>query len=185
VICGSNDHRVIVCDALTGEIFSDQKISGEVKWGFGFSGDGVMAYFGSWDGHMYAIDLLSGEIVWKYKTDNIVYTTPLVTLDGIFFGSYDKYFYHLSPQWECIKKIKTKGKIASSASLIVETIVVFASNDGRIYLYDTKKCTVITTILHDERITTRILYSSPDIYMCDHMNQVFRIQWIDQYLWIH
>jgi outer membrane protein assembly factor BamB len=184
VICGSNDYRVIICDAQTGKIFSDQKISGEVKWGFGFSEDGKTAYFGSWDEHMYAIDLLSGDILWRYKTDNIIYTTPLVTPEWIFFGSYDKYFYHLDAQWVCIKKIKTKGKIASQVSHITETIITFASNDWYIYFYDTVRSMIITTILHDERITTRILYNSPDIYMCDHMNQIFRIQDINSYLWI-
>jgi len=50
-----------------------------------FSHNGTRAYFGSWDGNMYAIDMISGEILWQYKTDNLIYTVPLVDEFGILF----------------------------------------------------------------------------------------------------
>ncbi len=184
VVCGSNDNRIVICNWTTGEIQAELKVQWEIKWGFWFSKDESIAYFWSWDGNMYALDILTGEIQWQYKTDNIIYTTPLVVDNWIVFWSYDSYFYHLDFHGNLIQKIKTRGKIASSAVKINEEIIAFWSNDGNIYFYDIIRRSIITTILHDERITTKILYVNPDIYLCDHMNQIFQIQNINSYLWI-
>jgi outer membrane protein assembly factor BamB len=40
---------------------------------------------GAWDGYIYALHTKTGELAWKFKTDNIIYATPLITEEGIFF----------------------------------------------------------------------------------------------------
>lgn len=76
------------------------KLSG-VKWKFHTSGyvisspavaNGV-AYVGSTDGNLYAVDLQSGAQKWKFKTGARVVSSPAVDAGVVFFGSYDGKFY--------------------------------------------------------------------------------------------
>ncbi len=182
VLCWSNSNRIIACDGATGDILWEMITEGEIKWWFWLSPDEEITYVGAWDGYIYALHTKTGELAWKFKTDNIIYATPLITEEGIFFWSYDKYFYHLGFDGECLQKIKTGGKIACQASTIKENIICFWSNDGLIYFYDTKNMRVITTLIHDERISTRVIYTNPKLYFYDHMNRLFEIQNINPYI---
>jgi outer membrane protein assembly factor BamB len=50
-------------------------------------------YFGSGDGHLYALDAKTGELKWKFKTGDVIHASPAYA-DGILFvGSWDSYFY--------------------------------------------------------------------------------------------
>ena len=50
-------------------------------------------YFGSGDGNLYAIDLTSGEMRWKFPTGDVVHASPAYADGVLFFGSWDSYFY--------------------------------------------------------------------------------------------
>jgi outer membrane protein assembly factor BamB len=76
------------------------KLTG-VKWKFQTNGyvisspavaNGV-AYVGSTDGNLYAIDLETGAQKWKFKTDARVASSPAVDGGTVYFGSYDGKFY--------------------------------------------------------------------------------------------
>ncbi len=51
-------------------------------------GEGV-AYIGSADGHLYAIDLSTGEERWRFAKDGPVRSTPAVVGDRVYAGSWD------------------------------------------------------------------------------------------------
>lgn len=53
---------------------------------------GVM-YVGSDDGRMYAVDLLTGEELWKWETDGRIRSSPAIADGAIFFGSFDGLLY--------------------------------------------------------------------------------------------
>ena len=76
------------------------KLSG-VKWKFHTNGyvisspavaDGV-AYVGSTDGNLYAVDLQAGAQKWKFKTGARVVSSPAAYSGVVYFGSYDGNFY--------------------------------------------------------------------------------------------
>jgi len=56
------------------------------EWTFKTSGrvysspliDGEMVYFGSGDGHHYALNAFSGALLWKFDTGDIVHASPVV-----------------------------------------------------------------------------------------------------------
>jgi polyvinyl alcohol dehydrogenase (cytochrome) len=49
--------------------------------------DGI-AYFGGWNGHVYAVDAISGEIRWEHRiTEQQVNATPLVTSDRVYVSA--------------------------------------------------------------------------------------------------
>ncbi len=50
-------------------------------------------YFGSGDGNLYALDAASGELRWKFKTGDVVHSSPALVDGVLFFGSWDSYFY--------------------------------------------------------------------------------------------
>jgi len=50
-------------------------------------------YFGSGDGNLYALDVSSGDLKWKFKTGNVVHASPAYADGAIYFGSWDSYFY--------------------------------------------------------------------------------------------
>ncbi len=52
-------------------------------------------YFGSGDGHLYALDVASGRLKWKFKTGDVVHASPAFADGVIYVGSWDSYFYAL------------------------------------------------------------------------------------------
>ena len=65
-------------------------------WAFVYSSpavaDGVV-YFGSHDGHLYAVDTQTGQAKWKFKTGGAVYSSPAVADGVVYFGSNDGHLY--------------------------------------------------------------------------------------------
>ena len=50
-------------------------------------------YFGSGDGHLYALDANSGDLKWKFKTGDVIHASPAFADGVLFVGSWDSYFY--------------------------------------------------------------------------------------------
>ena len=96
--------------------------------------DGIaMAWFGSHDHHIYAINVSTGEEIWSYRTGGVVAGRPLL-LDGmVIAGSFDKKIYALdardgSPLWDF------EGDNWFWAGAVTNGDTVFAPNmDGSIY----------------------------------------------------
>ena len=55
--------------------------------------DGVV-YVGSYDGHLYAIDLLTGQGKWEFEAEDRV-SSPTLADGVVYVGSYDGYLYAL------------------------------------------------------------------------------------------
>src|SRR5207237_5770600 len=54
---------------------------------------GDTAYFGSDDGYLYALNALTGELKWKFKTGDVVYSSTAVADGAVYVGSHDGYLY--------------------------------------------------------------------------------------------
>jgi len=54
---------------------------------------GGLVYFGSLDGHLYAVDIKSGQEKWKFKTEAGVFASPAIAGGLVFFGSGDRHLY--------------------------------------------------------------------------------------------
>lgn len=172
VLCGGNDGKLVCVRSDNGTIIFERKFEAPIKWWFSFSEDGKHAYFGCFDNHLYCIEVLTGQIVWQYKTDNIVYATPIIKGNDIFFGSLDKYFYHLDSKWELVEKIKTFGKVFSKPVPIMDDLIVFGSNDSYIYFYNYKEKKVVFVIENKQRITTSVIFDDTykHLYVYDFLN---------------
>ena len=54
--------------------------------------DGVV-YFGSQDGHLYAVDIATGQERWRFRTESLVFSSPAVADGVVYFGSRDGHLY--------------------------------------------------------------------------------------------
>jgi outer membrane protein assembly factor BamB len=52
-------------------------------------------FFGSGDGNVYAVDVASGLLQWKFVTKNVVHASPAVANGVVYVGSWDSYLYAL------------------------------------------------------------------------------------------
>jgi len=53
-------------------------------------------YFGSGDGNVYAVDALTGVLLWKFATADIVHASPAIANNTVYIGSWDSYLYALA-----------------------------------------------------------------------------------------
>ncbi len=93
-------------------------------------------YIGSSDGWVYALDTVSLNERWKFKTDDKIWSTPAIDGDMLFIGSFDNKLYALdatvgSKKWE----FKTEGAIVATP-LVSDNTVYVGSFDRHLYAVD-------------------------------------------------
>lgn len=99
---------------------------------------------GSGDGHIYALDALSGTLKWKFRTGNVVHASPAVAEGVVYIGSWDRNLYALEARTGAKRWVFATGEdpelhnqegIASSAAVLDGT-VFFGCRDGHFYAVD-------------------------------------------------
>ena len=83
--------------------------------------------------HVYALDLRSGNIKWKYNTNRRVTSSAAIDENLIFIGSADRHLYGINarsgwPVW----RFHTKGYVLSTPS-VMNGVVYVSSADGHLY----------------------------------------------------
>ncbi len=176
-----------------------------VKWAFRTGGpvvssptvvDGV-AYVGSDDMALHAVDAATGREKWKFATGGPVRSTPAVIGGAVYFGSYDGNFYALDAATGVLKwKFSTPGErkfeakglhgylprtqvipdfwdLWLSSPAVVDGVVFFGSGDNRCYALEAATGTVKWTFE-----TGGVVHSSPAV----HDGTVYIGSW-DTYLY--
>lgn len=99
--------------------------------------DGTV-YFGSNDGYLYALDIVTGKEKWKFGTGSAVRSSPAVGNKVVYIGSADGNLYAVATKTGQEKwKFKTAGTIASSPA-ITDGVVYIGSYDGHLYAVNIK-----------------------------------------------
>jgi eukaryotic-like serine/threonine-protein kinase len=115
----------------------DFYLSSPVLWNGG-------VFFGSGDGHIYALNAASGALTWKFKTGDVVHASPPIAEGRLFVGSWDSYFYALDAvtgkeKWRFKTGedpvIHNQVGIQSSAA-VVGGAVYFGCRDSNFYALD-------------------------------------------------
>jgi len=90
-------------------------------------------YFGSFDGHVYAVDLADGKAKWKYTTGAGVKAPPSVFAGTVYVGDEDGIFHAIDSQTG-VKRwtFETGGEITGGANFAGDH-VVFGSHDSTLY----------------------------------------------------
>ena len=145
-----NDAGFYALDAKSGERRWTMK-TGEVapfahRWDYFQSSptyfEGVV-YFGSADGHIYAVVAKTGNVLWKFKTEGRVRTSPALADGVLYCGSMDGNLYALDAKTGQLKwKFKTAGNPffplgeVQSTPAVADGMVFFGSRDGFLYAVD-------------------------------------------------
>ena len=105
-----------------------------------------VVYFGSGDHSVYAVDVATGTLRWKFKTGDVVHASPAVVNNVVYIGSWDRNMYALDATsgtklWQyqtgADSAIYNQVGIASSAA-VSNGIVFFGCRDGHFYAVDAK-----------------------------------------------
>jgi outer membrane protein assembly factor BamB len=97
---------------------------------------GGLFVIGNNDGNVYALDVQSGELVWKFKTGHRVWATPLIVSDTVYIGSMDRDLYALNLADGAVRwKFHTPGAFASVPVLCGDTLFIGAFDD-QLYAVD-------------------------------------------------
>ena len=104
---------------------------------------GETAYVGSWDGHLYALNLLTGELKWKYKASNEIKSSPSVFGEAVYFGDETGDFHAVDAKNGAKLWIfHTEAGIISSANF-ANGRVIFGSYDQYLYCLSVKDGSLI------------------------------------------
>lgn len=101
-------------------------------------------YFGSSDGHVYALDARNGKLVWKFKTGSVVHSSPAIAGGVLYIGGWDTYFYALDASRGTLKwKFKTGDDPeyhnqvgVQSSPAVANGVVYFGCRDNNLYAVD-------------------------------------------------
>lgn len=101
-------------------------------------------YCGSGDGHVYALDVRTGALNWKFKTGDVVHASPALAEGVLYIGSWDTFLYALDAatgkelwRFQTASPDSNHTGIQSSA-LVYEGRVYFGSRDGFFYALDAR-----------------------------------------------
>jgi outer membrane protein assembly factor BamB/tRNA A-37 threonylcarbamoyl transferase component Bud32 len=155
-------------------------LSGGIKWRFkakrAITGnitvfDGI-AYAGSQDFHIYAVDIQAGWAAWRFRTQKPVISSPCIEGKFLYIGSADGFLYALDLNGREVWKFKTEGQIVSTPAYF-NSAVYFGCTDHKVYSVDAKK-----GIKRWEFVTDGPITSSPTI-----VDSIVYIGSTDQYLY--
>jgi outer membrane protein assembly factor BamB len=118
-ICGSADHSVLALNPLTGEKVWEFYTERSTKYAPAIDMERGLAIAASFDGYIYIMKAKTGELVEKFKTDDLCYSTPLITHGWVFCGSGDRHLYIVDlDTMTLVNKINCGARIFSSPRLI-------------------------------------------------------------------
>ncbi|CAI48627.1 PQQ repeat protein [Natronomonas pharaonis DSM 2160] len=133
LITGSND-GVCYCWEFPSMAFEwSFQTDGEIKGTIPTYDGG--AFVGSWDGHLYRLDLEDGTEEWRFETGRVVMSNPGIGPDEgvVYFGSDDNRVYALdADSGEELWSTNVGGNVIGSLSVTQETVLV-GSYDGHLY----------------------------------------------------
>jgi outer membrane protein assembly factor BamB/orotate phosphoribosyltransferase len=181
VACGSNDNEMFLFDAPTGVMrwrFETRGVGsekGSIRHAPAFDKKRSHLVTGCADGWIYIIDVETGKEVWSARTDNTIYTVPLVLDDKAYIGSTDKYLYVLDLERRVVKtKIFAASKVFGPPRLL-EGRVYFGACNGMVYEIDPGSDEITGKHQLPDAVTNAVTYNpeTGDFYALTYVNELF------------
>lgn len=160
LVCGSNDGTLYGWTypdlefAWSFETAARDDTNGEIKGPIATYDGG--AYFGSWDHHIYRVNLTDGTEDWSFHTENLVMSGPALDpeLDTVFIGSHDGNLYALDAQsGERHWSFQTDQAITGCPTVCDERVLV-GSKDTTLYALEKRTGEPVWDIDHDGVVTS-------------------------------
>lgn len=119
-------------------------------------------FFGGSDHYFYALDLKTGERIWRFYTDkSFIWSSPGVAYNSVYFGGGDGSFYCLTANTgELVWKYTHTGeKWMNTHPAIADGLVIFGLNDSKVMALDAHTGQLIWEYAAD-----KVKFFSPLIY---------------------
>jgi len=136
VLVASYNHHLYAFDRSSGSKVGDDFVAGGAIIGGVVVRDGI-AYFGSSDHNVYAVDIATRKLVWEkpFTTGHWVWGTPAVDEKRVYVGSMDHYVYAINRQTgEEVWKKRVGGAVPGSVTL-ADGILLVGGVDKCLYAF--------------------------------------------------
>ena len=118
-----------------------------------------LVYFGSFDGFLYAVDVVTGQLECKFDAEDWIVSSPETYGRYVFFGGRDRNLYDLDAKTEMrIWKFPTTDEVFASPAA-EDGVVYFGSNDRNLYAVEIQTGTEIWKFKTQSRV-----WSTPAIH---------------------
>ncbi len=105
--------------------------------------DGAV-FFGSGDGHLYAVDAATGKLRWRFRTGDVVHASPAYAEGVVYVGSWDGRFYAVDAKsgeqrWMFqggVDALMHNQQGFQSSPSVVNGVVYTGCRDGHVYALD-------------------------------------------------
>jgi outer membrane protein assembly factor BamB len=140
VVVGDWSHNVYAFTASTGNLRWHFHAGGLIKGAITLSGNRV--YFGSYDTHVYALDLHTGKQAWRASSQPRIgrtgtfYANPAVAYDRVFIGATDGKMYSYGAKSGKLRWSNGTGDFIYSSAAVWRRNVMVGSYDGTFYSFD-------------------------------------------------
>ena len=181
VACGSNDNELFLFDAPSGTMrwrFQTRGGDGEkgsIRHAPAFDVKRGHVITGCADGRIYIVDVETGNEAWSVKTDNTIYTVPLVVEDKAYVGSTDKYLYVLDLERRAVKtKIFAGAKVYGPPRLL-EGRIYFGACNGVVFEIDPIADEITGFHQLPDAITNALTYNreTGEFYALTYLNELY------------
>jgi outer membrane protein assembly factor BamB len=148
IYISSSDSMVYALDTIYGdlkwksEILDEEGKRHEKLWTSLVVHDGAV-YMSTFDGHIYALSLETGELLdWSFKSEAGFTSSPVIDEDTIFLGSFDRYLYAVKigsdvPMWKFPQE-EPAGNWFWASPIVNEGIIYAGCLDGKVYAIEAK-----------------------------------------------
>lgn len=178
VVFGNANHDVTAYEAKTGKIVWEYKTERSTKYPPAIDEDLKLVVATSFDGHIYCLDVETGQLKSAIPTNDICYTTPLITHGKIFAGSGDRFLYIIDAHsFEVLKKIDCHARVFSSPRLI-DGQVIFGTGGGRIIELNPDTLEITSDTLLPDAVTNAVSASPNNdiLYISTVMNELYAVR---------
>ncbi|RFM27108.1 outer membrane protein assembly factor BamB family protein [Deminuibacter soli] len=109
------------------------KASSDIGAGTAIMGDNVIST--NTGGEIFALNVKSGRVQWRFKTSGKIYSTPAVAGNSVVVGSSDHFIYCLDNKGKLRWKVQTEKPVVASP-IIGNNIVYIGASDGHFRAID-------------------------------------------------
>jgi outer membrane protein assembly factor BamB len=160
VAIGDNAGNVYLFNAKTGNLLWKKTVGGALKASFVFDTQRKNLVFGSFDGNVYIFSLADGSLRGQYATSDVIWSTPVIDRDRMYFTSLDKHLYCVNldtgnTEW----KFNGYSRIFASPFVISENIYI-GTTGGKMLEVDGRTGESKGMFQTSERIVNAIAFNS-------------------------
>jgi len=140
VVVGDWSHNVYAFTASTGNLRWHFHVGGLIKGAISLAGNRV--YFGSYDTHVYALELHTGKQVWRASSQPRIgrtgtfYANPAVAYGRVYIGATDGKMYSYGATSGKLRWSNGTGDFIYSSAAVWRRNVMVGSYDGHFYSFD-------------------------------------------------